>query len=57
MSRMQTRIFIAWGVWRFVRDKPLGAGGVMMVVWLLLNAVLVPWIASFPYDDTDVRPH
>jgi len=25
-------MFMAWGVWRFVRDKPLGAGGVMMVV-------------------------
>src|SRR5688572_26434803 len=46
---------IARGVWRLIREKPLGACGGVLVVVLLLSALFAPWIAPYPYDHTDVR--
>lgn len=46
---------LARGVWRLIREKPLGACGGMLVIVLLLSALCAPWIAPYPYDHTDVR--
>jgi len=43
------------GVWRLIREKPLGAFGGLIVLGLLLCALLAPWIATYPYDQTNVR--
>jgi ABC-type antimicrobial peptide transport system permease subunit len=44
---MQT---ISRGLWRLVKEKPLGAFGGVIVLSLLLCAVFAPWIAPYPYD-------
>jgi peptide/nickel transport system permease protein len=49
---MQT---ISRGLWRLVKEKPLGAFGGVIVLGLLLCAALAPWIATYPYDETNVR--
>jgi peptide/nickel transport system permease protein len=49
---MQT---ISSGLWRLVKEKPLGAFGGVIVVGLLLCAAFAPWIAPYPYDETNVR--
>jgi peptide/nickel transport system permease protein len=49
---MQT---ISSSLWRLVKEKPLGAFGGVIVVGLLLCAAFVPWIAPYPYDETNVR--
>jgi peptide/nickel transport system permease protein len=49
---MQT---ISRGLWRLVKEKPLGAFGGVIVLSLLLCAVFAPWIAPYPYDETNVR--
>lgn len=46
---------IARGVWRLVKEKPLGACGALIVLILLLCALLAHWIAPYPYDQTNVR--
>jgi peptide/nickel transport system permease protein len=51
-GRLQT---ITRGVWRLIKEKPLGACGGVIVLVLLICALLAPWIATFPYDYTDVR--
>jgi peptide/nickel transport system permease protein len=38
-----------------IREKPLGAFGGLIVLGLLLCALLAPWIATYPYDQTNVR--
>ena len=43
------------GVWRLMKEKPLGAFGGVIVLGLLLCALLAPWIATNPYDQTNVR--
>jgi peptide/nickel transport system permease protein len=43
------------GVWRLIKEKPLGAFGGVIVLGLLLCALLAPWIATHPYDQTNVR--
>jgi peptide/nickel transport system permease protein len=43
------------GVWRLIKEKPLGAFGGIIVLGLLLCALLAPWIATHPYDQTNVR--
>jgi peptide/nickel transport system permease protein len=43
------------GLWRLVREKPLGAFGGMLVLTLMLCAVFAHWIAPYPYDETNVR--
>lgn len=43
------------GTWRLVKEKPLGAFGGVLVLILLLGALLAPWIATHPYDQTNVR--
>jgi peptide/nickel transport system permease protein len=43
------------GVWRLIKEKPLGAFGGAIVTGLLLCALLAPWIATHPYDQTNVR--
>jgi peptide/nickel transport system permease protein len=43
------------GVWRLIKEKPLGAFGGVIVLGLLLCALLAPWIATYPYDQTNVR--
>ncbi|HSF34288.1 MAG TPA: ABC transporter permease [Candidatus Tectomicrobia bacterium] len=51
-SSLQT---LSKGLWRLVREKPLGAFGGMLVLILILCAVLAHWIAPYPYDETNVR--
>jgi peptide/nickel transport system permease protein len=51
-SRLQT---LSRGLWRLVREKPLGAFGGMLVGILILCAVFAHWIAPYPYDETNVR--
>jgi peptide/nickel transport system permease protein len=46
---------ISKGLWRLVKEKPLGAFGGMMVLGLLLCAAFAPWFAPYPYDETNVR--
>jgi peptide/nickel transport system permease protein len=46
---------ITRGVWRLIKEKPLGAFGGVIVLGLLLCALLAPWIATYPYDQTNVR--
>jgi peptide/nickel transport system permease protein len=43
------------GLWRLVKEKPLGAFGGMLVLVLMLCAVFAHWIAPYPYDETNVR--
>jgi peptide/nickel transport system permease protein len=43
------------GVWRLIKEKPLGALGGAIVMGLLFCALLAPWIATHPYDQTNVR--
>jgi peptide/nickel transport system permease protein len=43
------------GLWRLIKEKPLGAFGGVIVLGLLLCALLAPWIATHPYDQTNVR--
>lgn len=43
------------GVWRLIKEKPLGAFGGAIVMGLLFCALLAPWIATHPYDQTNVR--
>src|SRR5919109_2857229 len=49
---MQT---ISSGLWRLVKEKPLGAFGGVIVVGLMLCAAFAHWIATYPYDQTNVR--
>src|SRR5262245_4278463 len=46
---------ISKGLWRLVREKPLGAFGGFLVLVLMLCAVFAHWIAPYPYDETNVR--
>jgi peptide/nickel transport system permease protein len=46
---------VSRGVWRLIKEKPLGAFGGVIVLGLLLCALLAPWIATNPYDQTNVR--
>src|SRR5262249_41646229 len=46
---------IARGVWRLLKEKPLGAFGGVIVIGLLLCALLAPLIAPYHYDETNVR--
>ncbi len=43
------------GLWRLIKEKPLGAFGGVIVLGLLFCALLAPWIATNPYDQTNVR--
>jgi len=43
------------GVWRLIKEKPLGACGAVIVLALLLCALLAPLIATHPYDQANVR--
>jgi peptide/nickel transport system permease protein len=49
---MQT---LSKGLWRLVREKPLGAFGGVLVLVLMLTAIFAHWIAPYPYDETNVR--
>lgn len=47
-------------VWpRLLREKPLGMLGGIIVLVMLLMAILAPWLAPYPYDEThfDVTLH
>jgi peptide/nickel transport system permease protein len=46
---------IARGIWRLIKEKPLGACGAVIVLALLLCAVLADRIAPYPYDQANVR--
>lgn len=46
---------MAEGLWRLVREKPLGAFGGLIVIGLMLCAALAPWLAPYGYDETNVR--
>jgi peptide/nickel transport system permease protein len=41
-------------LWRFVKEKPLGAIGGLIVFLLLLCAGFAHWIAPYPYDQANV---
>jgi peptide/nickel transport system permease protein len=43
------------GVWRLIKEKPLGAFGGVIVLGLLFCALFAPWIATNSYDQTNVR--
>jgi peptide/nickel transport system permease protein len=43
------------GLWRLVREKPLGAFGGLLILVLMFCAVFAHWIAPYPYDETNVR--
>lgn len=43
------------GLWRLIKEKPLGACGGVIILGLLLCALLASWIAPYPYDQTNVR--
>jgi peptide/nickel transport system permease protein len=43
------------GLWRLVKEKPLGAFGGGIVLILMLCAIFAHWIAPYPYDETNVR--
>jgi peptide/nickel transport system permease protein len=43
------------GLWRLVKEKPLGAFGGVLVLVLMLCAIFAHWIAPYPYDETNVR--
>jgi peptide/nickel transport system permease protein len=49
---MQT---LSQGLWRLVREKPLGAFGGLLVLILMLCAMFAHWIAPYPYDETNAR--
>ncbi|MGH8067161.1 MAG: ABC transporter permease [Candidatus Entotheonellia bacterium] len=49
---MQT---LSRGLWRLVKEKPLGAFGGVLVIGLMLCAVFAHWIVPYPYDETNVR--
>ena len=49
---MQT---LSKGLWRLVKEKPLGAFGGLLVLVLMLCAIFAHWIAPYPYDETNVR--
>jgi peptide/nickel transport system permease protein len=40
------------GLWRFCRQKPLGALGAVVIVGLLLMAGFAEWIAPYPFDES-----
>lgn len=44
----------ASSVLRFVRQKPLGAGGAVIIFLLVLSAALADFIAPYEYDDFNV---
>jgi len=46
---------VSRGLWRLIKEKPLGAFGGVIVLGLLICALLAPWIATHPYDQTNVR--
>jgi peptide/nickel transport system permease protein len=46
---------VSRGVWRLIKEKPLGAFGGVIVLGLLFCALFAPWIATNPYDQTNVR--
>jgi peptide/nickel transport system permease protein len=43
------------GTWRFVRGKPLGAIGGVIIVVLMVLASFADWIAPYSYDETVAR--
>jgi peptide/nickel transport system permease protein len=49
---MQT---LSKGLWRLVKEKPLGAFGGLLVLVLMLCAIFAHWIAPYPFDETNVR--
>jgi peptide/nickel transport system permease protein len=51
-ASMQT---FSGGLWRLVKEKPLGAFGGVLVLALMLCASFAHWIAPYPYDETNVR--
>ena len=51
-TSMQT---LSKGLWRLVKEKPLGAFGGLLVLVLMLCAIFAHWIAPYPYDETNVR--
>lgn len=46
---------MARGVWRLIKEKPLGACGGAIVLGLLFCALSAPWLAPYSYDHTNVR--
>lgn len=56
VGKFSTRLqVLTKGLWRLIKEKPLGAFGGVIVSGLLLCALLAPWIATHPYDQTNVR--
>ena len=56
VGKVSARLQVASrGLWRLIKEKPLGAFGGVIVLSLLLCALLAPWIATNPYDQTNVR--
>ncbi|MFQ5879014.1 MAG: hypothetical protein ACE5IZ_02425 [Dehalococcoidia bacterium] len=54
LARLAERSLVqAWGygVWRFVRHKPLGALGGLICLALLVLALFAPILAPYPYDE------
>ena len=51
-TRAEARPSTLTMLWRFCRNKPLGALGGLIVLVLLVMAVFAPWIAPYRYDET-----
>ncbi|MCH7484250.1 MAG: ABC transporter permease, partial [Chloroflexi bacterium] len=39
------------GIWFFIRRKPLGAFGALVLIFVLTIALFSPWIAQFGYSE------
>jgi peptide/nickel transport system permease protein len=55
--RVERPFFINWatGVWRFMRRKPLGAIGLIIVAALFICAVFAPLIATHSFERQNIR--
>src|SRR5262245_41667757 len=46
---------VARGVWRLIKEKPLGAWWAVIILALLFCALFAPVLATHPYDQANVR--
>lgn len=56
-QRAERALAVRWldRIWWFVRKKPLGALGALLVAVVLLAGLLAPWIAPYGYSEQNLR--